>query len=326
LFTDILNIKNVTKITDKDRELFNQFYFKNKNSFDFSNSWFYAIQSTIFGGYKYFDGESLIAFTTKSPGETPFAIVQFLGENSEKKAFKLAKELIALSGKEVIFKNLTSKQFEIFAKLGCTDYVPGSGWNRNYKYDDDTFPEAIIKLEDLIPLKGRVHKILRYRLNSFYKENYSVENYSKKYSKDADMVIEKWLAMIKGRYKDYLKEDKIILHSAQIHRKFLELIDSGAAGNDFLAKLIFVNGKPLAFSIGYKLSDSAIGLYTNVTSNNSIKGISEAIIFELLKEANVRGYKYANLGGSEFQSLLDYKKKFEPWQYLQKTHAVLYSD
>jgi len=322
----VFAIPHVSKITDADRLLFIRFCAQNKKSLDFSNSWFYTIQSTIFGGYKYFDGESLIAFTTKRPGETHFAIVQFLGKNAENKAFELAKKLVSLSGKEVIFKNLTREQFKHLAKLGCVDYAAGDGWNKNYRYDDDTFPETIISLQDLIHLKGHPHKVLRYRLNSFYKEKYSVENFSAKYSKDALIVVERWLRMIKVRYKDYLAEDKIILHSAQIHKKLLELIDSGEDGDNFVAKLIFVNNKPVAFSIGYKLSSVAIGLYTNVTSDNSIKGISEAIIFELLKEAREQGYKYANLGGSEFQSLLDYKKKFRPVQYLKKTHAVLYSD
>lgn len=321
---DIFRIKNVSKITDEDRILFARFYNKNKDSVDFSNSWFYTVQATIFGGYKYFDGKTLIAFTTKKPDEAPFAITQFLGDDSEKKAMKLAKELSYISKKEVIFKNLTNEQFKLFTKLGCSDYKQGDGWNDNYKYDDDTFPEVIVELEKLIALNGRAHRILRYRINSFYKENYLVEKYSRKYSKDALRVIDKWLKMIKNKYKDYLKEDKIILHSAQIHRKFLELINSGDAGKDFIATLIFVNNNALAFSIGYKLSDSAIGLYTNVTADNSIKGISEAIIFELLKDAYANGYKYANLGGSEFQSLLDYKKKFHPVQYLKKTHAVLY--
>ncbi|MFH1390852.1 MAG: phosphatidylglycerol lysyltransferase domain-containing protein [Candidatus Diapherotrites archaeon] len=322
LDSSILNIEGVSELTAEDKELFDKFY-KNEDSVDFSNSWFYTIQSTIFGAYKYYDGKTLISFTTKTPEETLFSITAYLGKNALEKAFDLAKELKKTSKKQVVFKNLTSEQSEKLKKLGCEDYRKGDYWNNFYKYDDDTFPEIIIDLQELVPLKGNDLKTLRYRVNSFYKNDYKVEDYSAKYSKDVSEILTDWLELIKDRYKDYLKEDKIILHSAEIHKKFLELIDSGKA-DDYLSKIIFLNKKPVAFAIGYKISSKTFGLYTNVTSNDDVKGLSETIIYELLKEAHEKGYVYANLGGSEFKSLLKYKDKFKPTKHLQKTHVVLY--
>lgn len=318
----VKDIQWITELSVENKDLFDEFQ-KSKDSEDFSNSWFYTMQSTIFGAYKYYDEKTLISFTTKTPNETPFAITDYLGENALEKAFELGKKLKEISGKQVIFKNLTKAQAEKLKKLGCEDYRKGDYWNKFYKYDDDTFPETIIDLKELVSLKGNDLKRLRYRVNSFYKNDYRVENYSSEYSEVAIGIIEKWLKLIEQRFEEYLKEDKIILHSAEIHKKFLELINTGEA-NDSLAKIIFLNKKPVALAIGYKISDKTFGLYTNVAVDDTIKGLSETIIYELLKTAYEKGYSYANLGGSEFKSLLNYKDKFKPLKYLQKTHFVLY--
>jgi len=324
---ELSKVTHVSKITQKDKKLFESFYKKNKNSLDFSNSWLYTIQSTIFGAFKFYDGETLIPFTTKKPNELPYAIVQYLGHHAIQKAFKLAKILSQISHQEVIFKNLTESQFKSLHASGCTDYKKGDYWNKFYKYDDDTYPETIIDLKDLISLRGGQFKTMRYRVNYFVKRyNHTVKNYSHKDSlKEGREVIEKWKGVILQRYSDYLKEDQMILHSADIHNKFLVLVNSGKVGKGCISKIIYADGEPVALGVAYKISDVCIGLYTNVTTKD-LKGLSERIIFELLKEALKQGYKYANLGGSEFESLLKFKDKFKPIKYIQKTHAVLYPE
>jgi hypothetical protein len=245
--------------------------------------------------------------------------VQYLGRDALEKAFRLARHLKEISGQQVIFKNLAHQQFTELKMLGCTDYKEGDFWNRHYKYDDDTFPEAVIDLKSLVSLKGKGFKTVRYRIRHFYSHNnYTVSNSAK----EGALVVRNWLGMIKERYQDYLKEDPMILHSAEIHAKFAEMMNSGNS-EECLAKIIHVNGIPKALAIACRILDACIGLYTNVTTDNT-KGLSEAIVFEILKEAFEQGYLYANLGGSEFESLLKYKEKFKPVKYIQKTHAVLY--
>ncbi len=322
---ELLKIKNISKIDLNDKNLFESYYRKNKNSQDFSNSWLYTIQSTIFGAFKFYDGKTLIPFTMKKPNELPYAIVQYLGPQAIQKAFKLGKVLCENSKRQVIFKNLNKNQFKSLQKLGCTDYKKWDCWNKFYKYDDDTYPETIINLKDLIALKGSQLKTIRYRANYFINHyNYKVKNYTSKSSlKEGIEIVEKWLKMISERYKEHLKEDPIILHSAELHKKFVELIKSGKLGKNCMSKIIYVDGQPIALGISYKISENCIGLYTNVTTVD-LKGLSERIIFEVLQEALKQGYKYANLGGSEFESLLQFKDKFKPVKHIQKTHAVLY--
>ena len=86
--------EKISKISNADRKLFGEFFAKNAQSLDFSNSWLYTIQSTLFGAYKYFDEESLIAFTTKKPNSKEYAFTQYLGENALEKAFSLGEKLI----------------------------------------------------------------------------------------------------------------------------------------------------------------------------------------------------------------------------------------
>ncbi len=323
--THLLKIKNISKISQRDKILFESYYKKNKNTLDFSNCWLYTIQSTIFAAFKFYDGKTLIPFTTKKPNEHSYAIVQYLGPNAAQKAFKLASTLSEISNKQVIFKNLTPDQFKSFQKLGSTDYEKGDCWNKFYRYDDDTYPETIVSLKDLISLKGNQLKTIRYRVNYFIKHyNPVVKNYTNRSSlKEGLEIVEKWLRMISQRYEEYLKEDPIILHSAELHKKFVESINSGKLGKSCISKIIYVSGQPVALGIAHKISEDCIGLYTNVTTID-LKGLSESIIFEVLKEALNQGYKYANLGGSEFESLLRFKEKFKPIKYIQKTHAVLY--
>ncbi len=319
-----LSLENISKLTLQDKDLFERFYNKEPNCTDFSNSWFYTIQSTIFGGQKYFDGKTLIAFTTKQPNKLPFALTQYLGENAVEKAFNLGIKLMKTSKEKVVFKNLNQKQFEELKKLGCSDYKQNDHWNKFYKYDDDTFPETVIDLEKTIALKGTNFRGLRYKLNHAKKHCLKTFKCNEKITKNIGMkIIEKWTNSIKKRFKKYIEQDQNLLHSTEIHKKFLELIYSKNMNNDYLHTITFVNDKPHGMTIGQKLSNNCIGLYTNITSYE-LTEISEANLFGFLKEGLNEGYKYANLGGSEFQSLFNYKNKFKPIAFNKKFHAVLY--
>ncbi len=315
------SIEHVSPITNEDHTLFDQFI--GENTLDFSNSWLYTKQATAFGGNKYHYNKTLIAFTVYRPHTLPWAFVQYLGKNAMRQAFVLGQKLMKDFNTPIIFKNLTEKQYSELVSYGCQDYRPGDGWNAFYRYDDDTFPETIVETDRLCSLQGRSYHSIRSRIRQFYKNNIRVEQYTPSHYSDTLLILEKWLTMIKYRYEKYLENDPIILHSASIHRNFIEYITKNQDSH-CIAQLIYIDDVPISFAIGYKISNSTLGVYTTVTATDKIKGLSEATTYELVKSALQKKYKYVNLGGSEFKSLLNFKKKFNPSIAIQKRHAILY--
>ncbi len=311
----IAGLENVSHLGNSDKAIFEKML-KWDNSFDYSDCWQYLIQSTFFGGYKFFDGKNFVAFTTLNPASTVFAITKAVGANPRQAILTLAKILKERSGEKVIVKNLNEYDHEFLLRNGFEDYREGDWWNKFYKCDDDTFPEPVIDLSQLVALKGSGLKLLRFRLKQFTSP-LEVKPYNPSMDfLDVEKLLGKWRRDIEKRYSQMLQVDDVFLHSVSLHRKFMH----EPFGNAFLftSKSVAVG-----FSLLVPVSSQAVALYSIVCDNES-DGLSERIWFESMKKAFEIGYKYCNLGGSEFESLHNYKLKFSPFTFIRKKHAVLY--
>ncbi|MDP3742393.1 MAG: hypothetical protein Q8R15_03700 [Candidatus Micrarchaeota archaeon] len=311
----IVGLENVSQLGNSDKATFEKML-KLDNSMDYSDCWAYLIQSTFFGGFKFFDAKNFVAFTTFNPASTVFCITKAVGSNPRQAVLSLARVLKERSGEKVIVKNLSEYDHEFLLRNGFEDYREGDGWNKFYKYDDDTFPEPVIDLNELVSMKGGKLKLLRYRLKQF-SGPLEVKAYNPSIDfLNAEKLLEKWRKDIEKRYSEMLKDDDVFLHSVALHRKFmLEPI-----GNAFL---FTSSGVPVGFSLLVQVSAQAVALYSMVC-DNELDGLSERIHFETMKKAYEVDFSYCNLGGSEFESLHNYKLKFAPFTFIKKKHAVLY--
>lgn len=311
----IAGLENVSLLGNSDNATFEKML-KRDNSLDYSDCWAYLVQSTFFGGFKFFDGKNFVAFTALNPASTIFAITKAVGSNPRQAILSVARMLRERSGEKVIVKNLSEYDHEFLLRNGFEDYRDGDGWNKFYKCDDDTFPELVVNLADLVSLKGGKLKLLRFRLKQF-----TGQLEMKPYDPPIDFpateaLLNKWSVDVKKRYAIMLQVDDVFLHSISLHKKFM-LEPLGTV-------FIFTSGNDvLGFSMIVPISSEAVALYSTVC-DNELDGLSERVYFETMKKAYELGFRYCNLGGSEFESLHNYKLKFAPFTLIKKKHCVLY--
>ncbi len=314
---DVLaGLENFSVLDENDKPIFEKMLKNCDSSQDYSDCWAYLIQSTFFGGFKFYDGKNFVAFTTHTPTSKVFAITKAVGSNPRQAILSCARVLKERSGEKVIVKNLDEYDHEFLLRNGFEDYRAGDGWNSFYKCDDDTFPEPIVDLQQLISLKGGKLKLLRYRLKQFTAP-FEMKIYAPSIDfAAAEIILQKWGKDVEKRYAEILKVDDVFLHSIALHRQFM-LKPQGQAF------LFTSSGEPIGFAMLVPISNQAVALYSTVC-DNKVEGLSERVYFETMKRAFENGYKYCNFGGSEFESLYNYKLKFAPFTFVQKKHAVLY--
>lgn len=313
---------DVKPITAEDEKLFSKYFEKSGLALDYGNSWAYVGQATFFGGYKWHDGKNLVVVTTRAPGGLPFVIAKAAGRNYLDAAADLAEKLCTVSGAPVIMKNLDDIESSYLFAKGFSDYRGDDSWSQHYRYDDDTFPETIIVLDELAELKGGELKTLRYQLNRFKKNmTHEMRPLSENSFADALYVVTKWGGSLLEKYAHEFKTDPLGAHSIDLHKKYIE--QAFFAGRKALRRVHYANEKPAGFSLVQPVSRNCVGVYSNITTN-VCSGLSETVMFSALMEAKEKGYLFANLGGSEYRSLYLFKQKFAPSALIQKRHAVLY--
>src|SRR3989338_2034901 len=101
----VAGLENVSQLGNSDKATFEKML-KWDNSLDYSDCWAYLVQSTFFGGYKYFDNKNFVSFTTFNPASSVFCITKAVGSNPRQAVLSLARVLKERSGEKVIVKNL----------------------------------------------------------------------------------------------------------------------------------------------------------------------------------------------------------------------------
>ncbi|RQW03158.1 hypothetical protein EH223_11050 [candidate division KSB1 bacterium] len=134
----------------------------NQEVSDYGHSLIYFLQSARnFWAYSLDEDNSLITITTRYPrGRKPYVLVYPIGNDIKKlseRCYDIALDIRKLTGEKVILKKVPQRNYEHFIKMGFTDYKEHHGWNVNYRYDDDDYPEFLIDVEHYV--KGmRVEK------------------------------------------------------------------------------------------------------------------------------------------------------------------------
>ncbi|MFH0713607.1 MAG: phosphatidylglycerol lysyltransferase domain-containing protein [Candidatus Micrarchaeota archaeon] len=311
----LVGLENVSQLVNRDRPIFEKML-RRDNSLDYSDCWAYLVQSTFFGQFKFYDGKNFVAFTTHTPASPVFVITKAVGSNPRQAILQLARLLRERTGEKVIVKNLSEYDYEFLLLNGLEDYRTGDCWNQFYKYDDETFPEPVVDLDEVLSLKGGELKRLRFRLRQFTGQ-LVVKNYNPVVDFPAvEKLLVTWGEDVKKRYNKMLTVNDGFLHSIALHRQF-------ALRPEGTPLLFTLNNEPVGFAMYVLISCQAVALYS-LFCDNTCDGLSEHVYLETLRKAREAGFRYCNLGGSEFETLRNYKLKFAPFQLIQKKHAVLY--
>ena len=149
----------LSTLTKYDRKLLEQ---HQNDDCAFENSWAYLLQACRIWPHKYVT-KNITAFLTKKNDGSAMVIVHSF-QNSIIELQKLAHVLLHTHQLPVILKNIPVNQMNVFKELGFDEYHDDEKWADNCQFDDQTFPQRIISLNNLMTLEGSHYRDLRWEL------------------------------------------------------------------------------------------------------------------------------------------------------------------
>jgi hypothetical protein len=174
------------------------------------------------------------------------------------------------------------------------------GWDPLAPKDDDTFPERIVRVEDVRLLsirQGKDAQRLRSKLRQCDKHAATLD------LRTLDRTdIEPVKLMLKRHFGG---ENE----GAESYSNMLDILTSRHEGLPVGHFVPFVNRQPVGLFAYEQVDSVSVGVYASIASR-LYPGLSEAMLLRLMDELSLMGIAYANLGGSETGQLDYYKRKF----------------
>ena len=276
------------------------------DNFCFEDGWVYTLQACRKLPLKLqlpIKDNNKLVFLTVKPDQSAIVIVNSIGWQSNDLIMLAAtlKHIIKLS---VIIKNVTKTDAPAFLAGYFRHYNDQEFWSEDCKYDDQTYPQRIIRIKDLLQLKGKNYYLLRRELNKNLP--LKVQKYDPAYHSAAV----KQLIRSQDHRFDFNLYDS--------HQVFLDLPES-----KFITALLFWLNNELA---GYTLVDqisAQCAAYNVCVYNADIPYLSSAITFRTIQYlAEHKDYQFINFQGSEKRDLDRWKRKFNPEKSIDKVHLI----
>ena len=307
---DVAIIPFVSPITEADKELLKNTVLRFRpNSSYYEDSWGYIIQSTRYGGFKWYDKKngSLIFFGRKSDSETTIVVPCFFAEPKYlSKVIETVQK--TLQTQRTILKNINPDQIKKFLPYGFRPYNNNEAWGIEARYDDQTFPQSIVHLKDVIESEGKGYHNLRKILRK--KTNANIREYT-----DDDL---------KGVLRVFASRDTNIL--SYPHSKH---------GVFYVSHVMYPTSEVDKYVILDKNTEEIIG-FTATSEINRKNAAFVALLFKpVLRIESVwgiyqtmiktykKGYENLNFGGSESEGTDTFvKRNFQPFKQIAKTHLI----
>jgi hypothetical protein len=319
IVNDLCQVEDVRQITAFDREAISEFLLSQEDTTSHGNHWIYYLTACRRLWLSYFDGDTLIPITTRFPGKPPFVIVRPVGLDVPNKCAALAAHLKDLSKQRVIVKNIDVTVRNSLRQLGFSDYRPGDGWSPSYRCDDQTFPEAVVDLNELVALNGDSYAHLRHDLRKGISNRLKLEPYNPHHhAADIGELIAKWEQAFLKRYP---KED--VSDLLDFYTAFATGHEGLEFAKDYVGWVCRLDGQTVGFVYGAPKPNQAVDMYANPCWHKQ-SCLSESVLFSALRELTTLGFTTANLGGSETLGLHQFKHKFSPAAEIQRYHVVDY--
>ena len=311
----------ISKIIRSDKKLLEktlQLY--RPNSKNYEDSWGYIIQSTRYGGFKWYDptSNSLIFFGRKSDNDPTLVVPNFFAE-PKYLASVLAKIQKEVKTSKTILKNINPDEIYLFTPYDFRPYKKNEYWNSQFKYDDQTYPQGIIDLKQVKEAQGKKYHPLRRALNKM--PDLSFRKYK---ISDKKAVLE--LFALKDRYLNGIQENGMYFVSHEMYP------------NAAIDKYIIIDnetGEILGFTATSDINHDNTTLVASIFKNNLKFNTSKRIsdtrsyivsiwgIYHTFCEKYKERYKLINVGGNEaIRAYTFLHRTFHPVEESQKTHLV----
>lgn len=292
----------------EDEKLFRNFFIKFKERKCYSSSWLYITQAARgiggLGYYFYHEDDFIVALGFH---QDHFVLIHPMGK-FPKNFYQVIKSLYDLSGKPIYLKKALEKE-----RFGINELIVGTPleitstddypWDEIERDDDDTFPEIIIYIPDILngekklKFTGKHMRNIRNKLNKWKNIEDEIEylTLSKKNKIKVIKMLIKHFGKDKINVRAYLNMINILIRNRNKKR--------------YIHFVAYHENQPIGFFAAEKLDKYSAGLYASI-SLRTCKGLAEKLHMEMFKRLNERRIKFLNLGGSEIEGLYNFKLKF----------------
>lgn len=271
---------------------------------NYEDSWGYIIQSTRYGGIKWHNRKSgaLIFFGRKSDNDQTLTVTSFFSE-PDYLAYVINKMQTALRTSQTVLKNINPEEINKFLPYGFRPYKELEGWGK-YRFDDQTYPQQIINLNNLIEPRGKRYHQLKRLLNK--KPQISIREYTNQDKKDVLAIF-----ALKDRSQSEVPGMYFVSHAMYPDAD--------------LDKFVIIDNKTeqiIGFTATSEISSKNSALVASLFKTG-IKVESVWGIYQTLMKTYSKGFKKINLGGCETEGTYTFlKRTFRPSAELEKTHLI----
>lgn len=294
----------------------------------YRNGFGYRLQATRGTPLRYLDGENLIDLGFGRDGLDAVAVGP-MGQNAAEITASIAEELVP-AGIRLAVKKVSEDEAERYRELGFVDVDYAQDFSPS-NLPDDVYPEVSIDLRKYDELRnvGPKNSYLRQRFNKFLTLDSSLSlggrfgelplgrvfvDESPGLVARLESFVERWAdrkaALVGGEAREYVESYLPILRNLNsLGKGFVEwkALEGGA-------------GDVVSLFVATRLSRHSYGAVVNLVDTD-YRGLAEAAVIEATDTAKSLfdtwraeddALEYLNLGGSEIQSLHDFKRKFVP--------------
>lgn len=256
-----------------------------------------------------FSNNSIVLLRPEIYGETD-NIVTFVRQVSEK------------TGCSIIVKHIQEGSATRLIESGFRYYHDNEGWNSSAQEDDQTFPEVIVDLQETLSKPPTLQRSLS-KAKKWQKE-FSVEcvepmklertEVRNKYKQEILTVFYKWLEHFHKRQPWAVDEDFLNWH--------LSAFETLVADDRLI--LVYLRDpfdEPIGVFSLAKTSAFQLDVVFSFIAND--EGDFQRLAYrEIFERMFQMGFKYMNLGGSEVESLFNFKNSLAASTLIQGRHVI----
>lgn len=259
-------------------------------------------------------GDNIAFYTKKSKAKNaPYVVVLVAGMNRRTALTKLCQNLYTKSKQPVIIKNIgKEEETPLLQEKYFRRYKTDEFWDDYARYDDNTYPQVVIRNKSLLEMKGKMYKNLREKL-SWFQKRYSLEiaPYQETDKKVFHTLLRQWA---RNMSQTHGLDEKELFAS---HTMYGET-------KDFYYQYL-VYEKAQKKYVGY-ISLSAISQnvcgYNALIHDFTVKELYKMMMYKGAEIANRLGFEYTNIQGSENNNQFVTKSWFVPERLQEKVHLV----
>jgi hypothetical protein len=304
-------LSTLSTLTPADKYLLHETMMKIRpGSKNYEDSWGYIIQATRNNGFKWYDPYTgFLIFFGYKPNDNKTLVVASYFADLEYFAHSIARVKEALKVKKVIIKNVNPPDVAFLVSYGFRPYKSNEGWDKVFRFDDQTFPQQLVDLSKLSVAKGPQYHKLRQSLN---KHNPMI--FFRKYTKEDYPAVLDLFAQKDGNTFNSIERNQGMYFSS--HSMY---------PNANIDKFV-IQHKITKEIVGFTATSDISSLYTSLVASIfkvNIKVESVWGIYQTLITKYQSGFNLVNLGGCETEGTYIFlKRRFRPSEEQKKTHLV----